>query len=117
MIITPDGLKQQIYNRIRAMVGKSKDDKIQFNDTQSVIVTSHNVYTSVTSTDPNNEIYITGLGKNLNGSPVAFIKTELSTVKRDLDIFNIDDIYVVYQQLSNIISPSTAIYAEILDEA
>jgi hypothetical protein len=111
MIITPDLLKEQIYNRVKEMIAKCKDNEIEF---EQMIVTSHNICSKFGSV-----VTMHGIEKNRNASPSILMTVEHgnSSKKANLSLFNIDDIYSIYQKLSLIITPSPAIHTELADEA
>lgn len=122
MIITPNGLKEQIYNRVKQMISKSKEHRIKFDNISDMIVTSYGVYSELPIQNINiveTELFITGVSKDDKGNQYVFIQDSDNTVntKMRLSVLNIDELYTVYQQLSYIISPSTAIYADIIEEA
>jgi len=85
-------------------------------------VTSYGVYSELPIQNINiveTELFITGVSKDDKGNQYVFIQDSDNTVntKMRLSVLNIDELYTVYQQLSYIISPSTAIYADIIEEA
>lgn len=122
MIATPNTLRDQILGRINQMLGKSKDEKIKFDIIDEMIVTTHNIYSDLYESHPDKtdvSLFVTTIGKDSKGSKYVVAEDESGSVrvKKNLIMFNIDDLYAMYQQLSFIISPSTAVYAEIADEA
>lgn len=109
MLITPELLKEQIYNRIKEMISKCKDNEIEF---EEMIVTSHAICNQF-----GKDLVMHAIEKNRNAPPSIVVTNGKSDNKASLSLFNIDDIYAIYQKLSFIITPSPAIHTELTDEA
>lgn len=122
MIATPNTLRDQILGRINQMLGKSKDEKIKFENENEMIVTTHEIYADMYETTPSVmkcDLHITAVGRDARGNSYAVMEDNQRTArsKRNLNVLSVEELYKVYQELSQIISPSTAVYAEIADEA
>lgn len=113
MIITPEGLKSQILGRLAHMIGKSKEEIINIDTTNPVIVTTHDLYENSDLT-----LFVTGIEKDTRGHGYVIIQNESKSVniKKQIECLNIEDVYCIYQQLSHVISPSNAIYVDVIDE-
>lgn len=125
MIITPMGLKEQILGRLISMIGKSKEDNINFNTPNSMIVTvsTHGIYKHINSAAGDSVfdmfIFLSGIKKDSRGNVSVLIENRETESKYEapINLFNVEDLYEIYQKLSHIISPSNAIYTDVIDES